>query len=87
MTKESQRAIATLMALIQTTKNADIIHSLRYAIEAIHHAEKYQDMKSRLNPPGQRTAGHSETDSIIETTCHTTGYPPGGNEETEERST
>ena len=29
----------------------------------------------------------SETDSIIETTCHTTGYPPGGNEETEERST
>lgn len=65
------------MALIQTTENADIIHSLRYAIEAIHHAEKYQDMKSRLNPPGQRTAGHSETDSITETTCHTTGYPPG----------
>ena len=25
MTKESQRAIAALMALIQTTKNADII--------------------------------------------------------------
>lgn len=49
MTKESQRAIAALMALIQTTENADIIHSLRYAIEAIHRAEKYQDMKSRLN--------------------------------------
>lgn len=49
MTKESQRAIAALMALIQTTENADIIHSLRYAIEAIHRAEKYQDMKARLN--------------------------------------
>ena len=49
MTKESRRAIASLMALIQTTENADIIHSLRYAIEAIHRAEKYQDMKSRLN--------------------------------------
>lgn len=49
MTKESQRAIATLTTLIQTTENADIIHSLRYAIEAIHHAEKYQDMKARLN--------------------------------------
>ena len=40
MTKESQRAIAALMALIQTTENADIIHSLRYAIETIHRAEK-----------------------------------------------
>lgn len=49
MTKESRRAIASLMALIQTTENADIIHSLRYAIEAIHRAEKYQDMKARLN--------------------------------------
>ena len=38
MTKESRRAIASLMALIQTTENADIIHSLRYAIEAIHRA-------------------------------------------------
>ena len=49
MTKESQRAIAALMALMQTTENADIIHSLRYAIEAIHRAKKYQDMKARLN--------------------------------------
>ena len=46
MTKESQRAIAALMALIQTTENADIILP--------HH---------RVSPP------------------------PGGNEETEERST